>query len=134
MTTVLGVDACPGGWVGVELRDGQFASAHVGTRLNELIGKVPDAAIIGVDMPLGLVDSGERDANRVVKRKLGNRSSSLMVPPAMSAGRSKLVNARRQPGCGWPSFPAAQHVGRRGYVCREVAQTKPRATHHAVAG
>jgi predicted RNase H-like nuclease len=59
MTTVLGVDACPGGWVGVELRDGRFASAHVGTRLNELIGKVPDAVIIGVDMPLGLLDSGE---------------------------------------------------------------------------
>ena len=65
MTTVLGVDACPGGWVGVELYDGRFASAHVGTRLNELIGKVPDAVIIGVDMPL---DSGERDADRVVKR------------------------------------------------------------------
>jgi predicted RNase H-like nuclease len=59
MTSVLGVDACPGGWVGVELRDGRFASAHVGTRLNELIGKVPDAVIIGVDMPLGLLDSGE---------------------------------------------------------------------------
>jgi hypothetical protein len=59
MTTVLGVDACPGGRVGVELRDGRFASAHVGTRLNELIGKVPDAVIIGVDMPLGLLDSGE---------------------------------------------------------------------------
>jgi predicted RNase H-like nuclease len=47
--------------------------AHLGTRLNELIGKVPDAAIIGVDMPLGLVDSGERDADRVVKRKLGHK-------------------------------------------------------------
>jgi predicted RNase H-like nuclease len=81
MTTVLGVDPCPGGWVGVELRDGRFASAHVGTRLNELIGKVPDAVIIGVDMPLGLLDSGERDADRVVKRKLGQRSSSLFVMP-----------------------------------------------------
>jgi hypothetical protein len=50
MTTVLGVDPCPGGWVGVELRDGRFASAHVGTRLNELIGKITDAAIIGVDV------------------------------------------------------------------------------------
>ena len=66
MTTVLGVDACPGGWVGVELRDVRFAGAHVGTRLNELIGKVSDAAIIGVDMPLGLLDSGERDADRVI--------------------------------------------------------------------
>ena len=44
-------------------RDGRFASAHVGTRLNELIGKVPDVVIIGVDMPL---DSGERDADRVI--------------------------------------------------------------------
>lgn len=32
-------------------------------------------------MPLGLLDSGERDADRVVKRKLGQRSSSLFVMP-----------------------------------------------------
>ena len=82
MTTVLGVDACPAGWVGVELRDGRFVRAHVGTRLNELVEQVPDAAIIGVDMPLGLVECGERDADRVVKRKLAHRSSSLfMMPP-----------------------------------------------------
>jgi predicted RNase H-like nuclease len=31
---------------------------------------------IGADMPLGLLDSGERDADRVVKRKLGQRGSS----------------------------------------------------------
>lgn len=81
MIAVLGVDACPRGWVGVELRDGQFAAAHVDPRLDRLIRRVPQAAVIAVDMPLGLVDAGEREADRAAKRLLGRRSSSLFVIP-----------------------------------------------------
>lgn len=81
MIVVLGVDGWSKGWVGVELRDGRFAAAHVASRLEEFIKEVPAATAIGVDMPLGLVNSGERDADRAVKSKLGRRSSSLFVMP-----------------------------------------------------
>jgi predicted RNase H-like nuclease len=81
MTRVLGVDACPGGWVGVELREGAFAAAHVNARLDQLVRGLPEAAVIAVDMPLGLVDSGWREADRAVHDRLGRRSSSLFVMP-----------------------------------------------------
>jgi predicted RNase H-like nuclease len=85
VTTVLGVDAHPGGWVGVELRDEDFAAAHVGTSLVEVIRCVPDAAAVAVDIPLGLVDSGWREADKAAKGLLGGRASSVFITPPRAA-------------------------------------------------
>ncbi|WP_199253337.1 DUF429 domain-containing protein [Mycolicibacterium mengxianglii] len=79
MSTVLGVDGCKGGWVGVELRHGRFAAAHVGPRLSELVAAVPGCEAIGVDIPLGLMAEVERASDRLAKRMLAGRSSSLFV-------------------------------------------------------
>ncbi|MBV8930856.1 MAG: DUF429 domain-containing protein, partial [Mycobacteriaceae bacterium] len=77
---VLGVDACPRGWVGVSLRDGRFAGAQVGSSLQGLAAAA-GAAVVGIDMPLGLVDSGWREADFAVRTLLGRRSSSVFVMP-----------------------------------------------------
>ena len=66
MTTVLGVDACPGGWVGVKLRDGDFAAACRDVLL-DVVRQVSDADAVAVDIPLGLVDRGWRDADTAAK-------------------------------------------------------------------
>jgi predicted RNase H-like nuclease len=81
MSTVLGVDGCRLGWVGIELHDGRYAAAHVHPSLRGLLDAVPGAGVAGVDMPLGLMDTEVRSSDREAKRRLGARSSSLFVMP-----------------------------------------------------
>ncbi|CAN5598211.1 DUF429 domain-containing protein [soil metagenome] len=81
MTKVLGVDGCKAGWVGVELRHGQFAAAHFHPTLAGLVAGVADAAAVGVDMPLGLMATEARASDRAAQRLLAARSSSIFVMP-----------------------------------------------------
>lgn len=81
MSTVLGVDGWKNGWVGIELRDGRFVGAHVDRTLRELTAVAPGAVVIGVDIPLGLLDAEVRASDRAAQRRLGARSSSLFVMP-----------------------------------------------------
>ncbi|MBV9513358.1 MAG: DUF429 domain-containing protein [Mycobacteriaceae bacterium] len=85
MTVVVGIDACPGGWVGIELCGGAFVSAHWGTALETVAGRVPEAAIIAVDIPLGLLDDRWREADRAAKAYLGARRSSVFMTPPRAA-------------------------------------------------
>jgi len=84
--TVLGVDGCRGGWVGV-LWDGSSAHALFSATLEELISQdsIRRAVVIGVDMPMGLPDEGARQADRLAQRELGRRASSIFVTPTRSA-------------------------------------------------
>ena len=78
----VGIDACRSGWVAVLLYDGQLAATRVSTTLAEIVDAYPDASVIGVDMPLGLVERGWREADRLAAARLGARRSRLfMVPP-----------------------------------------------------
>lgn len=76
---VLGVDGCPGGWVGALVQDGSVAW-HTGTfaRLLEL-----PALVVAVDIPIGLPAGALRRAADVeAKAALGaQRSSVFFVPP-----------------------------------------------------
>jgi predicted RNase H-like nuclease len=79
---VVGVDACRGGWVAVVLDDGQLADVQAAVRLAEVVAACPDAAAIGVDMPLGLVQHGWRQADELAAARLGpHRSRVFRVPP-----------------------------------------------------
>jgi predicted RNase H-like nuclease len=65
---VLGVDAYRKGrngkgWIGVELDCGAFVRAHIADRLTELLSAVNDIQVVGIDMPLGLVETGRRQAD-----------------------------------------------------------------------
>ena len=62
---MLGVDGCKLGWVGVELRAGRYAAAHFDTTLSGLVAAVPGALAIGVDMPLGLMETEVRASDPV---------------------------------------------------------------------
>ncbi len=80
---VLGVDACRAGWVAVELIDGAFAGASVDLSLAALLASAgPEMAAVGLDMPLGLLSTGWRDADEHAARFVGARRSSVFrVPP-----------------------------------------------------
>ena len=87
MVRVLGVDGCPGGWVGA-LVDGVSLTWHAGS-LAELLEL--DAEVVAVDIPLGLPTGADRRACDLAARvRLGaQRSSVFPCPPrAVLAARS----------------------------------------------
>ncbi|MFZ0905349.1 MAG: DUF429 domain-containing protein, partial [Mycobacterium sp.] len=60
---VLGVDAYTTGWIGVELDCGAFVGAHIADSLTTLLSTVNDIHAVGIDIPLGLVETGRRQAD-----------------------------------------------------------------------
>lgn len=81
--TAIGVDGYLGGWVAVELGpDGTFARAWPGATLAGLLGGVGPGTAIGVDIPIGSVESGWRSADIAAQARLGSRRSTVFsVPP-----------------------------------------------------
>jgi len=85
---VAGVDACRGGWVAVSLEAAPVA-VRVAASLAGLLAGVlapwvdPDGtAVVGIDMPLGLLETGWREADRAARGLLGPRRSSVFaIPP-----------------------------------------------------
>ncbi|MGG7575986.1 DUF429 domain-containing protein [Streptomyces sirii] len=100
MVTVIGVDACPFGWLAVELHDGRFAAARVVTALRSLLpGTAPagGVAVMAVDMPLGLLDTGWRGADAQAAALLGPRRGSVFrVPPRAVWQEETYDDARRR--------------------------------------
>ena len=98
---VAGVDACRRGWVAVSLAavslapGGPAVAVRVGPSLEALLAPDPDLAgttppeldmtgttIVGIDMPLGLLEAGWREADRAARGLLGPRRSSVFaIPP-----------------------------------------------------
>jgi len=86
---VLGVDGCPGGWVGA-LVDGTSVSWHAGAFADLLL---LDADVVAVDIPIGLPSGADRRrADVEAKAELGaQRSSVFFVPPRV------VLDAATQP-------------------------------------
>ena len=90
---VLGVDGCPGGWVGA-LVDGDRLSWHAGS-FAELL-ELP-AQFVAVDIPIGLPAGAERRrADLEAKQVLGaQRSSVFFVPPRAALEATTQADATR---------------------------------------
>ena len=79
---VLGVDGFRKGWIGIVLDDAQYAEAATANAFGDLIDQFPDAACIGVDIPVGLVEVGSREADTAARNFLsGHRKSSVFSAP-----------------------------------------------------
>jgi predicted RNase H-like nuclease len=75
--TVTGVDGCAAGWVAVTL--GPLA---VTVTVAATLGQLPLAGVTGIDMPLGLLGAGWRDADALARRALGRRGVTVFaIPP-----------------------------------------------------
>src|SRR5262249_15104243 len=86
-----GVDGCRAGWVVVVARcDAQDAQEHqvrICARFDDVLRLEPAPAVIAVDMPIGLLTApqpGGRDCDRLARRLLGRRASSIFTPPPRS--------------------------------------------------
>ncbi|MFE0378524.1 DUF429 domain-containing protein [Streptomyces inhibens] len=99
MVTVLGIDACPAGWLAVGLRDGRFAEARAVTTLRSLLAGAAagSVAVVAVDMPLGLLDAGWRRADTEAAALLGPRKGTVFrVPPRAVWQEEEYDDARRR--------------------------------------
>lgn len=90
---VLGVDGAAGGWVGVLLpRTGAgpavvLRGRDVQTLVREAVGRAgrAEVEVVGIDIPIGLPDTGPRQADVLTRRRLGPRSSSVFPAPVRPA-------------------------------------------------
>lgn len=82
---VTGVDGCAAGWVAVTLGPPvtDLAAAFVvKVTVAATLDQLPLAAVTGIDMPLGLLGAGWRDADRLARRALGRRGVTVFaIPP-----------------------------------------------------
>lgn len=80
---VVGVDGWKRGWVAIRL-SGDRIEAMVFATFADLMAAQRDAGIIAVDMPIGLVETGTREADVSARGLLGPRRSSVFPTPARS--------------------------------------------------
>lgn len=97
MMQVGGADVWKGRWVVVVLVDGRFDSAFVAPTLSDAVNRLPEAAAIGVDMPIGLPGLGERRPSDLLARAYvgPRRSSVFLTPPQEMVEAESLAEANR---------------------------------------
>jgi predicted RNase H-like nuclease len=69
-----------GAWVAVVLSNGSFSEAIVGSSLDRLLPRLKGLTV-GIDIPIGLPDEGEREADRLARQGVGQRRSSIFMTP-----------------------------------------------------
>jgi len=99
MVTVSGVDGGAGGWVFVHLNDGGFTGATFHATFGDGLSAVPNAAVIGVDIPIGYAPDPRqrRRADTEARAALGRRGSSVFPTPpreVLAARHYAAANAR----------------------------------------
>ena len=80
---VAGVDGCPGGWIAVTWDGGAAIASQLCRSFAEVMALT--ATVIAVDMPVGLPERSGRPPERSVRRRLGERQSSVFAVPSTKA-------------------------------------------------
>ncbi len=79
---VIGVDSCKGGWVSIAWDvEAKTLAAAVHSTFADLLRDYADAAAIGVDIPIGLSESGPRHCDIEARKVLIGRRSSVFPTP-----------------------------------------------------
>lgn len=95
---VLGVDACPAGWVGVLLGPDGRPTVHVAASIAELVALVrerAEPAVVAIDIPIGLPDSGGRRADADARRELVGKGSSVFPTLTRAAYEAETYELAR---------------------------------------
>lgn len=77
----VGIDACRTGWIAVAVDDTGVLAAHYLPGITSLTETLPDAAVVGIDIPIGLPESGRREADLAARSRLGARRNSVFFTP-----------------------------------------------------
>ncbi|MEA2339505.1 MAG: hypothetical protein QOE82_3512 [Thermoanaerobaculia bacterium] len=89
MPNIVGVDGCPAGWIAlIEQTETRSITAHVFLTFRDL-NTALDAAVIAIDIPIGLTECGARECDHLARRHLGAKRGSSVFPapvrPALAA-------------------------------------------------
>ena len=125
MTRVLGVDGARGGWVAASVEvdgtSGRVASVSFLPVPDIAAALASDAAAVGVDMPIGLPDTGRRECDLLAKALLGRAHPRVFLTPPRAvldavdyaeAGRAhrELVEGRGLSVQTWHLVPRIREV------------------------
>ena len=92
-----GVDGCRAGWFFIELDSAQSLRWGAVGRLRTLVESVEEPGRVFVDMPIGLPDGLEpRDCDRLARKRLGKRHSSVFSAPARAVLEAKNYDEARR--------------------------------------
>lgn len=82
-----GVDGCPAGWVAVTLDDaGTWGPVLICRSFADMVSATADAALVLVDIPMGLNDQRYwRAGDQAARQLLGARRSSIFAVPVRAA-------------------------------------------------
>jgi predicted RNase H-like nuclease len=84
---VLGVDACPGGWLGVTLDGGD--PAHSARDIGQLVARAEAGggpfAVVAVDIPIGVPGRGPRLADLAARQQVGGLWPAVFLTPVREA-------------------------------------------------
>lgn len=90
---VLGVDGCPGGWLGASVTGREVSWLLLADAAAIL---AVDASAIGIDIPIGLPESGRRECDVAARLALGVARNSVFFTPVratLAAGSYPEANA-----------------------------------------
>jgi predicted RNase H-like nuclease len=78
VVSVLGVDGCPGGWIGARL-DGAAVTWHLLPDATSVLALAVDA--VAIDIPIGLPDHAARACDTAARRLLGRPGTTVFTAP-----------------------------------------------------
>lgn len=119
-SSVVGIDGCRGGWLALRLGSGPDPPrAEIAASWRDLA--LAEAAMVAVDMPVGLTDAGPRGCDLAARRLLpkGRKSSVFPAPRrymlACATWREAQDEGRRREGLGlskqsWNILPKIREV------------------------
>ena len=86
---VAGIDGCRSGWIAVCMALPAPVEPQICLyrQFDDLLTACPPLAVLAIDIPIGLLDTpqpGGRLCDRLARRLLGRRASSVFSPPARS--------------------------------------------------
>jgi predicted RNase H-like nuclease len=90
---VLGVDGWRGRWVGALLTGRRVTLVVLEDAANVLA--VPDVAVVGIDMPIGLSDDGVRACDVAARQRLVGAASSVFPAPVRPVLRANTYDEAR---------------------------------------
>lgn len=91
---VTGIDGYPRGWVAVDLDAEGKARARASRLLGDLVD--PDAAVVAVDIPIGIPEEGRRSADLEARRFVGGRRSAVFFTPPRAVLEAETYEEARQ--------------------------------------
>lgn len=86
MTTIVGADGCPAGWLCIfeELPSRRLGSKIFAT-VEELFASAPALDLLAIDIPIGLTDAHARECDTAARKRLGGKRASSVFPAPIRA-------------------------------------------------